>query len=183
MAYALLAELSFGERIALPFFESLAHQDLSANEILRRYMGARESVLARIQREQPELLTTYQKHFGRIRRQKGLGLVRFLKLQVAKRPYALNLTRAAMPTEARVAYGRNGMSHAYAYKFRAVGTDRFGVRGERWVTVTSDKLVPWGTLEGTATNYFASTESSGGMIAYSMTHQEILQRPREGAPV
>jgi len=129
------------------------------------------------------MLATYERHFGRIRRTKGLGLVRFLKTQDRKRPYARSLTRAAMPDASRLVIGKLGMGSQYAYTFRARGVGIDGARTERWVTVTSDVLRPWGEMEGDAAAYFEGTDKSGGLVEYRITHQEIISRPVEPGPL
>ncbi len=183
MAAILLGSLSLSERIALPFLESLANTGLGANEILRRYAASRESILAGVRARQSEELQFYERHIGKLRRQRGLGLVRFLKQQTRRRPYSLNLTRRALPTVESLPIGRLGMSHNYAYKFRAEGVLQDGSRVERWVTVTSNRLVPWGDVEGIAQDYFQGEDTSGGLVAYTFVHQDILRRPEAPAPV
>lgn len=182
MAFSMLSELGIAENMAMPFLESLVRQGLGANEVLRRYGAARASILARVAENEPEMLASYQKHFGRIRRQKGLNLVRFLRAQKIKRPYTRSLTRAALPDDSRLPIGRLGMSHRYAYTFRARGRGPDGQRVERWVTVTTDHLQPWGELEGIAADYFEGTDQSGGLTEYRMTHQDILRRPESLVP-
>ena len=59
MAAAFLAGLSFAARMAMPFIEPLAMEGIGANEILRRYMGARASTLERVARAEHELLSAY----------------------------------------------------------------------------------------------------------------------------
>lgn len=183
MAWQALSGLSIGERVAMPFLESLARQKLGKNEILRRYRAATAGVLERIGREQPELLPLYRKHLGKIRRTRGLKLIGWLREQESKRPYALSLTSRARPTIDRLPYGKLGMGHQYAYKFRAIGTGIDGSRTEQWVTVTTDRLVPWGDLVGDAAYYFEGTAKSGGMSDFTITHQDIIRRPEEPGPV
>ena len=182
MAAEFLSSLSFAARMAMPFLEPLAMEGVGANEILRRYMGARTSVLARVRREEPELLSAYTKQFGRLRRQEGLALIRHFKQGIKPHAYALHLRRDSMPSLDRVQFGKLDMSKPYAYTFRATGRMMDGTRVERWVTVTSSKLVPWGLVEGDAAGYFEGADVSGGLVEYTFTHQEILRRP-EFAPV
>ncbi len=177
MAAEFLSGLSFAARMAMPFIEPLAMEGIGANEILRRYMGARTSVLAHVRRATPELLSAYTKQFGRLRRQEGLALIRHFKQGIKPRAYALHLRRDALPDVNRVQLGKLGMSDSYAYTFKALGRLRDGTRVERWVTVTSSRLVPWGHLEDDAAGYFEGVDPSGGLVEYSFTHQEILRRP------
>lgn len=177
MAAAFLSSLSFAARMAMPFLEPLALEGVGANEILRRYMGARASVLERVRRTEPELLSAYTKQFGRLRRSEGLALIRHFKLGKPKREYALSLNRDVQPDVNRIRYGHLGMSKPYAYTFRARGRRWDGSRVESYVTVVSDTLRPWGELEGMAADYFEGVDPSGGLVAYSMVHQEIIQRP------
>jgi hypothetical protein len=169
--------------MAMPFLESLVRQGLGANEVLRRYSAARVNVLERVRRQQPELLQVYQKHFGKIRRQKGLGLVRFLKEQEFKRPYTLSLTSRGMPDPRRIPYGKLGMGRKYSYTFRARGRMLDGSTVERWVTITANELRPWGDYAADAAAYFEGADKSGGLVEYTYTHQEIIQRPEEPGPL
>ena len=82
-----------------------------------------------------------------------------------------------MPSEDRVQLGKLGMSDSYAYTFRASGRLMDGSHVERWVTVTSPKLVPWGQVEGDAANFFDSEYTVGWLTVTGITHQEILRRP------
>ncbi len=177
MAAEFLSGLSFAARMAMPFIEPLAMEGVGANEILRRYMGARTSVLAQVRRTEPQLLSAYTKQFGRLRRQEGLRLIRHFKRGIKPHAYALHLRRDVMPSEARVQLGKLGMSNAYAYTFRSTGRLMDGTYVERWVTITSPKLVPWGQVEGDAANFFDSEYTVGWLTVTGITHQEILRRP------